>query len=70
MQIKDLSIDEFKALIRETVEETLQDWIVDPDAGKPIKAVLQQQLLSLKARRATDPQTLSAEQVMEELGLI
>jgi hypothetical protein len=69
VQIKDLTIDEFKSLIRETVEETLQDLLVDPDADRPIKDDLRQQLLHLQERRASAKQTLSSEQVMEELGL-
>lgn len=37
MQIKDLSIDEFtrlfKGLIRETIEEILQEMLVDPEVN-------------------------------------
>jgi maltooligosyltrehalose synthase len=68
MQMKDPTIDEFKSLIRATVEEILQDLLVDPDAGRPIKEARRQQLLHLQERRASAKLTLSSEQVMEELG--
>jgi hypothetical protein len=53
MQIKDLTVDELKALIRETVEETLEDFFGDPDEGKEVTEEVKQQLLeSLKRREA------------------
>lgn len=69
MQIKDLTIDEFKVLIRETVEDTLQDLLVDPDQGKPLKESIRQQLLSMQERRSQEKRAISSAQVMDELGL-
>jgi hypothetical protein len=69
MQVKDLTIEDFKALIRETVEEVLQDILLDPDAGKQVKDSVRQQLLHMKERRKTSKQALSSEEVMQELGL-
>jgi hypothetical protein len=68
MQVKDLSIEEFKDLIRDTVEEVLNDLLVDPDAGQPLKDTIRQQLLQQRTRRAHKKETLSSQQVMEELG--
>lgn len=69
MQIKDLTIDEFKVLIRETVEDTLQDLLLDPDQGKPLKESIRQQLLSMQERRSQEKRAIPSAQVMDELGL-
>lgn len=37
MQISDMTLDEFKALIRETVQETLEEFFVDPDEGLEVR---------------------------------
>jgi hypothetical protein len=34
MQVKDLSVDDFKFLIQETVTETVQSLLSDPDVDK------------------------------------
>jgi hypothetical protein len=69
MQIKDLTIEEFKTLIRETVEETLQDLLLDPDQGRPLKESIRQQLLHMQERRQATKPAIPAAQVMEELGI-
>jgi hypothetical protein len=70
MKIKDLSIDEFKSLIRETVEDTLQDLLLDPDAGKSLKEAFEQELLHIREQRQLgETQTISSDKAMEELGL-
>jgi hypothetical protein len=53
MQVKDMTVEELKALIRDTVEETLEDFLgeYDPDAGLEIKAEIKQQLLEMRQRR-------------------
>ncbi|MBW4644080.1 MAG: hypothetical protein KME23_14015 [Goleter apudmare HA4340-LM2] len=45
MQVKDLTVEELKLLIQETVTETLQSLLIDPDQGKELKKEVQQQLL-------------------------
>jgi len=70
MQIKDLTVDEFKNLIRETIEDALQDLLMDPDAGRPVKASIEQQLLEIREQRQLGKtQTLSSGEAMRELGL-
>ena len=44
MQVKDLTIEELKAVIRETVIESLEDLLPDPDAGKIVNEKFQQEL--------------------------
>jgi len=68
-QVSDLSIDEFKAIIREIVSETILDTLHDPDIGlilqDEIKTRLQE---SVKAVRDGE-MSYSAQEVAEELGL-
>lgn len=70
MQIKGLTVDEFKKLIRETVEDALQDLLLDSDAGRPLKASFEQQLLTLREKRRNGAtQTLSSSEALKALGL-
>ncbi|MGB3308713.1 MAG: hypothetical protein WBG32_11840 [Nodosilinea sp.] len=70
MHIKDLTVDELKALIRETVEDTLQDLRLDPDTGRPVKKAIEQQLITLRESRQTgQTQPLSSDEAMRALEL-
>jgi len=52
MKVKDLSVDQLKALIEETVEEKLQEILGDPDAGFELRDEVKERLrLSLAAMR-------------------
>ena len=53
MQVKDLTTDELKILIRETVAEALEDLIPDPDEGLTVKEEFKQELLKIQQRRKT-----------------
>lgn len=69
MQIKDLTTDELKALIRDTISETLQELLDDPDWGKELKEEVKQRLnRSLKQTEAGDRGILS-EEVAKRMGL-
>jgi hypothetical protein len=69
MQVKDLTTDELKALIRETVTEILEEFLDDPDKGKEIRPELKQQLLESRQRRANGARAISAEEVAQRFGL-
>lgn len=69
MQVKDLTVEELKLLIQETVAETIQSLMIDPDEGKQIKPEVKRQLLhSLQCTQAGD-RGISAEEVAKKLGL-
>jgi len=68
MQVKDLTTDELKELIKETVAEALQELLPDPDAGKELKAEVKQQLLDIQQRRASGIRGVSAAEVIKKLG--
>ena len=61
MQVKDLTIEELKAVIRETVIESLEDLLPDPDAGKIVKEKFQQELLEVRQRRKAGTKNISAD---------
>jgi hypothetical protein len=69
MQVKDLTTDELKTLIRETVAEVLGDFLPDPDEGMTVKDEFKQELLEIRRRRQTGTHGISAEEVMSRFGL-
>ncbi|MGV0024737.1 hypothetical protein [Phormidesmis priestleyi] len=69
MQVKDLTTDELKALIRETVLEAIEELLPDPDAGLTIKPEVEQSLIEIRNRRKTVTVGISAEDVARQLGL-
>jgi hypothetical protein len=69
MQIKDLTTDELKTLIRETVVEVLEDFLPDADEGITIKEEFKQGLLEIQRRRKTGTRGISAKEAMNRLGL-
>jgi hypothetical protein len=68
MQVKDLTTDELKELIKETVAEALQELLPDPDAGKELKSEVKQQLLDIQQRRASGVRGIPAAEVIKKLG--
>ncbi|MBG1265237.1 hypothetical protein [Nostoc sp. WHI] len=69
MQVKDMTIEELKLLIQETVTETIQSLMVDPDEGKQIKPEVKQQLLDSLQRTQSGERGIPAEEVAKNLGL-
>ncbi|MEH2107358.1 MAG: hypothetical protein V7K43_14150 [Nostoc sp.] len=69
MQVKDMTIEELKLLIQETVAETIHSLLVDPDEGKQIKPEVKQQLLDSLQRTQSGEPGISAEEVAKNLGL-
>ena len=68
MQVKDLTIDELKTLIRETVMEAFEELLPDPDEGKTVKENFKQELLATRKRRAGVTR-ISSQEAMRRLGL-
>jgi hypothetical protein len=69
MQVKDMTVDELKALIRETVEEVLEEFLGDPDRGLKLKQEVRQQLIESKKRTEAGIRGIPAEEVAKRLGL-
>jgi ribosomal protein L29 len=69
MQVKDLTTEELKALIRETVLETIEEVLDDPDISKTLRPELKQQLLESRQRRTTGQRGIPAADVAQRFGL-
>jgi len=64
MQIKELTTEQFRLLVREVVIEVLEEYI-DLDEGKKLKKSLVERLL----RQQQQPTVITAAQAMQSLGL-
>jgi hypothetical protein len=51
MQIKDMTPQELQSLIRNTVDDTLDEYFGDPDEGKQVKESFKEKLLRSEERR-------------------
>jgi len=69
MQVKDLTVEELKLLIEETVAATIQSLLIDPDEGKQIKPEVKQQLLDSLEHTQAGERGIPAEEVAKKLGL-
>ena len=69
MQIKDMNSEQLKALIENTIDETLESYIGDPDEGKPLKEEVKQRLLAIKQRREVGKKGMTAAEVYQRLGI-
>ena len=65
--IGDLTITEFKILLKETVEEVLQEILVDPDQGLPLKAEFEARLRAAKTYVTSGGRLLSLDELLEEV---
>ena len=68
MQVKDMTTDDLKALIRETVAEILEEYLDDPDRGLEIRAEVKQRLIESRQRRQAGVRGIPAEEVAKKLG--
>ncbi|MEA5479171.1 hypothetical protein VB774_16235 [Pseudanabaena galeata UHCC 0370] len=64
MQIKELTTEQFRLLVREVVIEVLEEYI-DLDEGKKLKTAVVERLL----RQQQQPNVIPAAQAMQSLGL-
>ncbi len=69
MQVKELTVEELKHLIQQTVEETINSILFDPDENKELKPEVKEQLLNSLKRTENGEKGISAEEVAQQLGL-
>ena len=69
MKVKDLTVEELKVLIEETVEEKLQEILGDPDEGLEIKEEVIERLKHSMAAIKKGEQGIPIEQVAKKLGI-
>jgi hypothetical protein len=65
MKVSDLTIDEFKKLIGEAVDEKFREFLFDPDNGLELKDEMEQRLRASLASK----ERISFEEVKKRLGL-
>jgi len=68
MQVKDLTTEELKILIRETVMAVLEEVLDDPDEVLTLRSEVEQQLLASRQRRASGQRGISAADVAQRYG--
>ncbi len=68
-RVADLTIQEFKELIREVVIETLAEVLEDPDEGLELREDILQRLERSLAEVESGAKTIPAEEVAKRLGL-
>ena len=66
-KVSDLTVDEFKSVIRETVAQTLAELLSDPDEGLALREELSSELIA--ALKEPKAQYKTAQTVAENLGL-
>ncbi len=67
IKVADLTVDEFKSVIRETVAQTLAELLSDPDEGLALREELSNELLA--ALKEPKAQYKTAQTVADNLGL-
>lgn len=66
MKVKELSVEQLKALIEDTVEERLQEYLGDPDEGLEIR---EEVIQKLKANKESRKPRIPMEQVAKKHGI-
>lgn len=69
MYIKDLTTEEFKELIRRTVIDTLQSYLIDPEDQLQVLPKIQEKLLKIRDDRQQHDDTVSGEEAYQLLDL-
>ena len=67
--VKDLSIEELKALIGEVVEEKLREILVDPDAGLVLRPEIRERLLRDLEEPQQESENIPAAELARRRGL-
>lgn len=70
IRVADLTVDEFRDLIKEIVEQTMREIIEDPDEGLPLREDMEEALRrSLTAQRSGNVKMRPAKELADKLGL-
>ncbi len=69
MKVKELSVEQLKALIQEAVEEKLQEILGDPDQGLELREDIKDRLRRSLAAVESGEEVIPIGQVAKEIGL-
>ena len=68
-RVSDMSVEELRELIQETVTEVLVEMVRDPDMGLALREDFRDSLQRSLQTPDSERETLAAEKVAEKLGL-
>ena len=69
MKVKELTVEELKALIEETIDEKLEEVIGDPDLGLEVREEVKERLRNSLAAAQGGEKRVPVEEVARRLGL-
>ena len=69
MKVKELTVEQLKALIQEAVEEKLHEILGDPDQGLELKEDIKERLRNSLAAMERGERGIPIAQVAKEIGL-
>jgi hypothetical protein len=69
MKVKELTVEQFKSLIQEAIEEKLEELIGDPDRGLELREEVEERLRSSLAARQRGEKGIPIEEVARQAGL-
>ena len=69
MQVRDMTVEQLRDLIRHTVEQCLEEYFGDPDAGLEVKQEVKQKLLESMNRQPAEESSIPAGEVYHKIGM-
>lgn len=69
MQVKDMTVDQLRDLIRHTVEQCLEEYFGDPDSGLEVKEEVKHKLLESLKRKQAGESSIPAGEVYHKIGI-
>lgn len=69
MKVKELTVEQFKNLVQEAIEEKLEELIGDPDIGLELREEIKERLRSSLAVRQRGEKGIPIEEVARQAGL-
>ena len=69
MKVKELTVEQFKDLVQEAIEEKLEEIIGDPDTGLELREEVKERLRNSLAARQRGEKGIPIEEVARQAGL-
>ena len=69
MQVKDMTVEQLRDLIRHTVEQCLEEYLGDADAGLEVKEEVKLKLLESMKRKQAGERSLEPGEVYQKLSI-
>ena len=69
MKVKELTVEQFKDLVQEAIEEKLEEILGDPDLGLELREEIKERLRSSLAARQHGEKGIPIEEVARRVGL-